>query len=220
MDSCKCGIQGPRHSSDNLFSASSATIVRIIYIRSLTETPDYTWEGINLAKWTLVEPAIGITAASIATLRPLFARWLSSSSGRKKKNISSSRLSEDSETVLEPNSGKHSEKFQPAYSAEFAKMMGLPQYGVVTTITGGVEKPKRNIFGVRRRKSIQKDGFGLDEWSESNASSQIDGKMSMGHSYPDDPWGGLIGREDRSGYTPDGPRWGGIMKTTVITIED
>lgn len=128
-------------------------------------------------------------------------------------------MSEDSETALEPNTGRHSEKLQPAYSAEFAKMMGLPQYGVVTTITGGVEKPKRNLFGMRRRKSVQKDGYGMDEWSESNASSQIDGKQNMSH-YPDDSWGGLIGRDEGSKDWPNGHQWGGILKTTVITIED
>jgi hypothetical protein len=63
-------------SPDNPKSASTATIVRIAYIRALEKTWDYSWGGINLTKWSLVEPAIIITAASIATLRPLFQKFL------------------------------------------------------------------------------------------------------------------------------------------------
>jgi hypothetical protein len=51
---------------------SAAVIVRIPYIRQLASTEDYLYRTSDLAIWSVIEPGIGITAGSIATLRPLF----------------------------------------------------------------------------------------------------------------------------------------------------
>ncbi|KAF2706161.1 hypothetical protein K504DRAFT_447889 [Pleomassaria siparia CBS 279.74] len=50
---------------------STATVVRMQYIRSLTNGPDFLWATKDVAIWSTVEPGIGITASSMATLRPL-----------------------------------------------------------------------------------------------------------------------------------------------------
>ncbi|KAG7071444.1 integral membrane protein [Colletotrichum scovillei] len=51
---------------------STATIVRAFYIPTLLDGEDFLYETSNFAIWSTVEPGIGIIAASIATLRPLY----------------------------------------------------------------------------------------------------------------------------------------------------
>lgn len=50
---------------------STATIVRMFYIHTLINGPDFLYATTDVAIWSTVEPGIGITASSIATLRPL-----------------------------------------------------------------------------------------------------------------------------------------------------
>ncbi|KAF6827651.1 integral membrane protein [Colletotrichum musicola] len=65
---------------------STATIVRAFYIPTLLEGNNFLNKTTNFALWSTVEPGIGIVAACIATLRPLYQLVLSkmgrSSSGR------------------------------------------------------------------------------------------------------------------------------------------
>ncbi|KAF1363172.1 hypothetical protein EJ07DRAFT_163073 [Lizonia empirigonia] len=55
---------------------STATIVRMFYIHTLTNGPDFLYATTDVAIWSTVEPGIGITASSIATLRPLVRHCL------------------------------------------------------------------------------------------------------------------------------------------------
>lgn len=50
---------------------STGTIVRMKYVKNLTNGPEFLYVIIDVSIWSTVEPGIGITAASIATLRPL-----------------------------------------------------------------------------------------------------------------------------------------------------
>ena len=54
---------------------STGTIVRMFYIETLMEGPDFLWATTDVALWSTVEPGIGITAGSMACLRPLFRIW-------------------------------------------------------------------------------------------------------------------------------------------------
>lgn len=137
------------------FFASTATIVRIVYIKSLTRTTDYSWEGINLVKWSMVEPAIAITAMNIATLRPMFKNFFVAA----KKRFDPSTDSEGSigplgdlkvELISERNSVGVNE-----YSAEFATLLGLTRVGVTTEISAGSSEksPTRKRFTLNRTVS-------------------------------------------------------------------
>ncbi|CAG8955036.1 hypothetical protein HYFRA_00007050 [Hymenoscyphus fraxineus] len=135
------------------FFASSATIVRIIYIRSLTLTDDWSWEGINLVKWSMVEPAIAITASNIATLRPLVKNSFFFARRRFDSDLDSDgRPSYDSTYT-----SKSENRTRPQeYSAEFAEMLGLTKVGVTTEISANnqPEKPRpRRPFSMAREKS-------------------------------------------------------------------
>lgn len=61
-----------------LTSGSTATIVRIPYLKQLALN-DFLYSTTDVAIWSTVEPGIGITAAAMACLRPLFRTFLSRS---------------------------------------------------------------------------------------------------------------------------------------------
>ena len=67
-----------------------AAIVRVVYISRLTRT-NFDLEWVGLALCSVIEPGLGIIAASIAAFRPLFAtQWftfLSSKSSSAKKSM-------------------------------------------------------------------------------------------------------------------------------------
>ncbi|KAK7749708.1 hypothetical protein SLS53_000287 [Cytospora paraplurivora] len=51
--------------------ASIATLIRLKYLADLTDTSDILFAGTDAMVWTLVEPGVAITAASLVTIRPL-----------------------------------------------------------------------------------------------------------------------------------------------------
>lgn len=55
---------------------STGTVVRMFYIHTLMDGPDFLYSTTDVAIWSTVEPGIGIAAGSIACLRPLFRVWL------------------------------------------------------------------------------------------------------------------------------------------------
>ncbi|KAH7123461.1 integral membrane protein [Dactylonectria estremocensis] len=65
--------------------AGVALIVRIPYVTYLKPSIDFLYVSINIAIWTVMEPALGIIAACIATFRPLFKHrgfgWSSENEG-------------------------------------------------------------------------------------------------------------------------------------------
>lgn len=173
-------------------SASTATIVRIVYIKSLTATEDYSWEGINLAKWSMIEPAIAITAMNIATLRPMFKNVLHFASKRFDNNDEEAkRPSGESGTTMRSRNSVSAKD----YSVEFAELLGLSRVGVTTHISAGVSQPEKDQLKKRftLRKSMTKVSQRNESQTELNAVSP-----SM---IPD-----------------DGIDWtGGIKATTVVT---
>ena len=79
-----------------MYSASFATIIRLVYFASNTSTKDYLNNAATLGMWTFVELGIGIVGSSVATLKPLFRKSLSScrlSHARQPSNIGGSAQS-------------------------------------------------------------------------------------------------------------------------------
>ncbi|KAH8591780.1 hypothetical protein B0O99DRAFT_265631 [Bisporella sp. PMI_857] len=56
--------------------ASTATIVRIPYVKGMSNMSDFLYATTDVAIWSTCETGIGITASCIATLRPLFRSFL------------------------------------------------------------------------------------------------------------------------------------------------
>lgn len=204
----------PVHQRLTPHSASTATIVRIVYIRQLQLTTDYSWFGINLVKWSMVEPAIGITAAAIATLRPLFTKFLSvsrsdlaaaaaapspSSYSLATSYTKESRPSGDSRKTASRNSSRTGPF---GYSNEFAEMLGLSTYGVTTTVTAG----RAEARGERRRRerSERERETGHRGVEGGDCESQTELAIMEGKS-----------DEDAAGYGWDV----GIKATTTVVID-
>ncbi|PYH95661.1 integral membrane protein [Aspergillus ellipticus CBS 707.79] len=59
--------------------ASSATIIRIPWVHTFAD-PDFLYATVEIAIWSNIEIGLGITAGSLATLRPLVRKWLGSRS--------------------------------------------------------------------------------------------------------------------------------------------
>lgn len=57
---------------------SVASLVRLKYIGGLVPGPEFFKTSNALAVWSVIEPGLGITAVSLATLRPMFKRCLES----------------------------------------------------------------------------------------------------------------------------------------------
>lgn len=45
-------------------SASIALLIRIPYVKALVESLDFTFVSVNVALWTVLEPGLGVIAAS------------------------------------------------------------------------------------------------------------------------------------------------------------
>ncbi|POS70880.1 integral membrane protein [Diaporthe helianthi] len=52
--------------------AGIALVVRIPFVKKLAITPDFLYETVDVAIWSVMEPSLGIIAGCMATLRPLF----------------------------------------------------------------------------------------------------------------------------------------------------
>ncbi|KAF2830844.1 hypothetical protein CC86DRAFT_434790 [Ophiobolus disseminans] len=105
---------------------STGTVVRMFYVHTLMDGPDFLYATTDIAIWSTVEPGIGIAAGSIACLRPLFRIWLwrigladpprdqrsptyyHSNSGQKRKDRRGYRRSL-SPSDLEPTERHHTE---------------------------------------------------------------------------------------------------------------
>lgn len=58
-------------------SASTATIIRIPFVKDLANQADFLYATTDVAIWSTSETGIGITASCLATLRPLFREFFS-----------------------------------------------------------------------------------------------------------------------------------------------
>ena len=96
------------HVHDHLLTtdsrASIATIARIPYVHTLADVDDFLWATFDVALWSGVETALGITAASCATLRPLLRKIMPSlgfttSNSRSRGGLSQSGLAQSGPSV-------------------------------------------------------------------------------------------------------------------------
>ncbi|KAJ5082020.1 hypothetical protein N7532_011063 [Penicillium argentinense] len=55
--------------------ASSAVIVRIPFVETFNDLNDFLYSTVQIAYWSNIEVGLGITAGSLATLRPLLRHW-------------------------------------------------------------------------------------------------------------------------------------------------
>lgn len=187
-------------SADRWNSASTATIVRIVYIHSLESTDDYTWEGINLVKWSIIEPAIALTAAAFATLRPLFQKFFPSKPTILPP-VKTGTQTSSSNASKENLDGKGQRYSGDSYTSEFAQMLGLCRTGVTTTIYADKQK-KRSIWDRKEVEGLRSPKSPM--WGSREKPSESMTELN--------DMEGVFGGEDKKV-----DRGMGIRTTTVVT---
>ncbi|KAA8576086.1 hypothetical protein EYC84_006248 [Monilinia fructicola] len=147
---------------------------------------------INLVKWSIVEPAIALTAASFATLRPLF------SSGSQKKAVS---IYSDTSAPTGKTSQETLVESEDEYSKQFAAMLGLSDtYGVRTYVYADKKiVPKEDV----ERQQLQA-AWKAEEFDDSIEVSVMSAANQIGES-------SLQAGDERR------IDWASGYKTTVIT---
>lgn len=141
---------------------STATVVRMQYIDSLTNGTDFLWATKDVAIWSTVEPGVGITAGSIATLRPLFQTlfW--------RLGLASAPASARARTPSQPSRARSAQKEHRGHSW-FGLGDLVPSQGSTSTTISGPELPSksthsRGLSGRSGKESVVGDvesGAGL-----------------------------------------------------------
>ena len=121
--------------------ASSATIVRVPYLVTLTRTEDFLFATVDVAIWSTVEPGIGITAVSFACLRPLLRTCLS------RIGLSSRGDDEGSNSFGNSGGGAYAQRKHSSYSP----------YGLGSQDTAPSDNDRSYRAGVRKSTSFLDD---------------------------------------------------------------
>ncbi|KAL3427053.1 hypothetical protein PVAG01_00562 [Phlyctema vagabunda] len=166
---------------------STATIVRIPYINQLTETSDFLFSTTDVAIWSTVEPGIGITAAAMATLRPLFQSFLARS---KLLGSSSHAYPKPSGSAAFPNrqgyfrSGSGPDGGRNAGTLELGLRTDIGKGdGITTVIKSAHDKSEdsrepRKLEKTKSRGDEQGLKKGMSDWSTSESRLKFDDSSS------------------------------------------
>ncbi|ORX94210.1 hypothetical protein BCR34DRAFT_499411 [Clohesyomyces aquaticus] len=114
---------------------STGTVVRMKYIHTLTHGDDFLWATTDVAIWSTVEPGIGITAASMATLKPLLQLCLYYMGLGAAPQSARLRASEHSSRSGRKRRGQNSYHHSPSLELR-------PADGSTSTIVSGPQKPE------------------------------------------------------------------------------
>lgn len=98
---------------------SIASIIRLRYIGDLVQK-DFLFAATDVAIWSTVEPGMGITAASLATLRPLFKNFLANT-----RFFSSSNNSANSSRPSRTSYRRSEKKTSTIYTSEHPMELGF-----------------------------------------------------------------------------------------------
>ncbi|KAF2110656.1 hypothetical protein BDV96DRAFT_615180 [Lophiotrema nucula] len=138
---------------------STGTVVRMKYIHTLTNGPDFLWATTDVAIWSTVEPGIGITATSMATLRPLLQTCLWRMGPPAAPSSARPRTSERS-------SRSRRRQKRDGYRREFGLADLVPtQEGSTSTTVSGPQKPDKagTTIGGQTRTSTDLEAGGINK---------------------------------------------------------
>ncbi|CAD0108915.1 unnamed protein product [Aureobasidium uvarum] len=90
---------------------SIISLIRIAYIPGLKTGPAFFTNAITIGVWSLIEPGLGIVAASLATLRPLFKNMMEKARNSTNPSNSSKSLSHNSRGSLQRKAAFSGAKF-------------------------------------------------------------------------------------------------------------
>jgi hypothetical protein len=174
--------------------ASTATIVRIPYVKDLSNQEDFLYATTDVALWSIAETGIGIAASSFATLRPVFRTFLSRSKllgGSSSQNASNPWPASGHPGYIRSRSKGGLEEF--GLRSDIGK-----NRGVTTVVEAGVDVERGDGKGVMRSIS-ERRGSGGHLTSAPTAWNDSESRLTEASSEDSESWGA------------------GIRKTTVST---
>ncbi|QSZ31258.1 hypothetical protein DSL72_000821 [Monilinia vaccinii-corymbosi] len=225
-------------------SASTATIIRMPYLRDLSNVDDFLFATVDVAIWSTTETCIGIIASSAATLRPLFRNFFTrtklfgnSTTGQSRLSTNWSRHpdSEGGGYIRQNNLNSDVGALSSARSGEDSDDCKLrddiPLHsGVITTIATGKKKAREHYDDVSNEplphatdgggQGIELESAPLQDPRPAALKGKPLGKRISRHG---GKWGGVRGKsrdwsDSRSLSIEDSILGMGITKTTNTEI--
>lgn len=170
---------------------STATIIRIPYIKQLAQD-DFLYSTTDVAIWSTVEPGIGITAAAMATLRPLFRTFLSRSKlfGSSTRSRSGSNAWPASKKA---NRGGYIRSGGGQKDTELGLRNDIVKGAGITTTIKSTSNPGFDENGTVQSKKLKRSGSGGElRWNESAGDLKDDSSEEfLPVQRPNVDWGGV-----------------------------
>jgi hypothetical protein len=129
------------HPSLTHSSASIATLIRVKYLIELSDTSDILFTGTTAMVWTLIEPGLAITAASLITIRPLLRALNFKGFGSTDNNTSRYITSHNnlSRSMGQQNFSQRRDEFAMANWNALSSVTGPEEAGVKGVSKGGLK---------------------------------------------------------------------------------
>lgn len=182
--------------------ACACAIIRITYVRTYGKYGDWLWDSQYLTTWSVLELNIGIIAASLPSLRPLFKKFLGSmyGAGTNRKGYYSGGSMSRSKKNWQNLSGRNTDK----RNSNFARPMGIDE--------AFHDASSQNALHGWNRDAITKESFQLVAYAPVRDPAQISKNASVStrveskRSFENDV------------TTPTEASAKGITKTTSMTV--
>lgn len=135
---------------------SISSLIRIAYIPGIKTGPHFFSQAVDIGVWSVIEPGIGIVAASLATLRPLFK--CAQDTSRNIKSLGSSLKGGSSNRKSRTSMGH---KIPASSALDFQDRSPGP-YQVIDP-ESGISFEMTNTRSGKRLTELQELGYDLDK---------------------------------------------------------
>jgi hypothetical protein len=146
-----------------LISAVAACIVKVYYLSSYGHYNDFLWDSVNIAIWTACELNIGLFAASLATLRPLFRSVFQGSTLSNGYDSNGQKSSDKNGFVKHISNSRTTSKIR---GSKTNKEDGFEMYGSVITANGKRTRIDADNESEERILPLQKPSTGIRKTTE------------------------------------------------------
>ncbi|EKG12445.1 hypothetical protein MPH_10401 [Macrophomina phaseolina MS6] len=140
--------------------------VRLKYIEGLVSPTDFFWNAATIAIWSGIECGAGITAGSLATLRPLFKRWFATVRSLASGSLNSSGR-RNRRNKANPDGGAESSSGAGAGGSSSSGGRGN---------RGGAGKPNTSSQRSFASKSLPSKSSSSGQASDNNSSNNTTGR--------------------------------------------
>lgn len=196
---------------------SISSLIRLAYVPGLKNGPEFFSNAINIGVWSVIEPGLGVIAASLATLRPLFKSMV-----EKARNTSSSG-SRSNNTTNPSRTSKLSVQRKAIYSGlsfsdrGYLQMNDKPQFmGNFTSVTGDMKSaPPTQAYELTGLDTVsEQHQHQHQQHTSSHTSTRTDSSFDVNPRPPPAPT--TIGSLQNKAWFPDDE----VLMTRHVNIYD